>query len=353
MGESNPGAELPSERRVPVAGHGLQWRPLVRDDLDELSGLLTAIEHLDEPVERHSVSELYERFDGIDSDPEVDTIVGRDGNGLPVAYGWSRRVAFDIDPRRVYLSGGVHPGWRRHGVGTALLRWQLDAARRAYLDSLTAEHGPLRAICLVEDKLTEQRRMYERVGLAPNRWFADLTRRLTDTPPELVVPDGIRIVPMREDHLEAVRLAHNEAFEGRWGVQPIDQAHWQEELARSTARLEWSWVAIDNATSEIVGYITNSAYEQDWPGQGFSDGWTDRLGVRPGWRRRGIARALLTASMRAYAYAGLEAAGLGVDTEQPTGAYGLYADMGFVATNTTVLYARTETADDARTALDH
>ena len=67
--------------------------------------------------------------------------------------------------------------------------------------------------------------------------------------------------------------------------------------------------------------------------------------MRPAWRRRGIARALLAASMRSYAEAGLDAAGLGVDTENPTGAYGLYAEMGFVATNTTVMYARTETLE--------
>lgn len=343
---------MPGPEPLPEGDHGLAWRPLAREDLDQLSGLLTAIEHLDEPVERHSVSELLERFDAMDSDPESDTIVGWDSAGFPVAYGWVRRVQFDVDPRRVYLSGGVHPGWRRRGIGSALLRWQLDSARRAYLDGLAEEHGPLRMICLVEDQLTEQRAVYSSVGLAPARWFADLTRRLTDPAPELVVPEGIRIVPMREDHVEAVRLAHNEAFADRWGVQPIDEAHWREEIARSTSRLEWSWVAIDNASSEIVGYITNSAYEQDWPGQGFSDGWTDRLGVRPRWRRRGIARALLIASMRSYAYAGLDAAGLGVDTEQPTGAYGLYADMGFVATNTTVLYACTETPEEVRAALE-
>ena len=58
---------------VPSAEHRLHWQPLARADLDQLSGLLTAIEHLDEPIERHSVDELYERFDEIDSDPEIDT----------------------------------------------------------------------------------------------------------------------------------------------------------------------------------------------------------------------------------------------------------------------------------------
>ncbi len=336
----------------PSGGHGLVWQPLKRSDLDDLDVLLTAIEHLDEPIERHSLAHLYERFEEIDSDPEIDTILGRDGGGVPVAYGWARRVVFDVDPRRVYLSGGVHPGWRRQGIGSALLRWQIAAARRWYRDEWVEGHGPLRMICLVEDKLVEQRRLYERSGLEPVRWFADLTRRLTDPLPEPATPPGIRIIAMREDHLEAVRLAHNEAFAEHWGNQDIDSDHWLEELTRSTSRLTWSWIAVDESSSEVVGYITNGAYEQDWPAQGYRDGWTDRLGVRPAWRGRGIARALLAASMRSYLEAGLDGAGLGVDTDHPTGAHGLYAEMGFAATNTTVLYARDETRDQVSEALE-
>jgi mycothiol synthase len=337
---------------LPSSKHRLHWQPLQRGDLDELSGLLTAIEHLDQPVERHSVSELYERFDEIDSDPEIDTVLGRDAAGLPVAYGWARRVDFDVDPRRVYLDGGVHPGWRRQGIGTSLLTWQIEAMRQWYAESWVAGQGPLRLICLVEDKLAAQRRMYERVGLAPLRWFADLTRHFDGPRPQVRPPEGIEIVPLEVEHLEAVRLAHNEAFADHWGSQAIDEAHWLEELNRSTSRLDWSWVAVEASSGEIVGYVTNAAYEQDWASQGYSDGWTDRLGVRPAWRCRGIARALLAASMGSFAEARHTAAGLGVDTENPTGAYGLYADMGYVATNTTVLYARTDPLEEVLAALD-
>lgn len=337
---------------LPSSEHRLHWQQLARADLDHLSGLLTAIEHVDEPIERHSVEELYERFDEIDSDPEIDTILGRDAGGLPVAYGWARRVAFDVDPRRVYLSGGVHPGWRRQGIGTSLLRWQIDAARRWYQAGPVDGHGPLRVICLAEEKLAGHRRLYTARGLEAIRWFTDFTHHFTGPLPDPPIPAGIDIVPMRDEHLEAVRVAHNEAFADHWGSQPIDAAHWFEELNRSSTRLNWSWVAVENRSGDVVGYVTNGSYEQDWAAQGFKDGWTVRLGVRPAWRRRGIARALLAASMRSYAEAGLDAAGLGVDTDNPTGAYGLYAEMGFVATNTTVLYARTETLEEVSAALD-
>ena len=43
--------------------------------------------------------------------------------------------------------------------------------------------------------------------------------------------------------------------------------------------------------------------------------------------------------MRSFADAGLDAAGLGVDTDSPTGAFGLYESMGYRAAETTVMYA--------------
>ena len=43
--------------------------------------------------------------------------------------------------------------------------------------------------------------------------------------------------------------------------------------------------------------------------------------------------------MRSFAEAGLDAAGLGVDTDSPTGAFRLYESMGYRATDTTVMYA--------------
>ncbi|HEU5484863.1 MAG TPA: GNAT family N-acetyltransferase [Microlunatus sp.] len=319
--------------------HGLVWRSVRRDDVEELSQLLTAIEHLDQPSERHSIDELYEQLDEADCDAEADTVIGRDAGGTLVAYGWNHPLYSDVDPRRVHLTGGVHPGWRRQGIGHALFAWQLDRARAWHAETYREGLGPLQVICAVDTKLADVRALYEQAGLEPVRWFADMTLRFEGAVPEFPPPAGIRLVPLSRKHFEAVRQAHNEAFADHWGSQPIDPTRWAEQLARSASRVSWSWVALVEQTSEVVGYATNAAYEQDWGSQGFSEGWTDRLGVRPGWRGRGIAKALLGASMRSFAEAGLDAAGLGVDTDSPTGAFGLYESMGYRATDTNVMYA--------------
>jgi ribosomal protein S18 acetylase RimI-like enzyme len=324
---------------LPRDQHGLVWDPITRDDVGDLSRLLTAIEHLDQPNERHSIDELYEQLDEADVDPGRDSIVGRDAGGTLIAYGWNHPMWSDVDPRRVHVTGGVHPGWRRQGIGHALFEWQL--ARAAVWHDQTARpgYGPLKVICAVDTTLADVRALYEQAGLEPVRWFADMTLTFDGAPPDFPPPPGIRLVPLSRKLFEAVRQVHNEAFADHWGSQPIDATRWAEQLARSASRISWSWVALEENTSEVVGYATNSAYEQDWASQGFSEGWTDRLGVRPGRRGRGIAKALLGASMRSFAEAGLDAAGLGVDTDSPTGAFRLYESMGYRAADTTVMYA--------------
>lgn len=326
----------------PADTHQVSWEAMRRSDVEDLSGLLTAIELFDEPSERHSIDELYESFDEMDSNPDRDALLGRDTGGTLVAYAWNHRSHADVDPRRVLVTGGVHPGWRRRGIGHALLGWQLDEARDWYRDTFENPFGPLQVNCYVDHKLAAQRELYEQLGLQAVRWYADMSYFFSQPIPDLAAPSGVRLVPMNAKYSEAVRRAHNEAFQDHWGSQPVDVTRWREQLRRSASRLSWSWVALDGATSEVVGYALNSAYEQDWKAQGFSEGWTERLGVRPAWRGRGIAKGLLVASMRSFSEAGLDAAGLGVDSDSPTGAFHLYEQMGYRSTNMVVMYSRTE-----------
>lgn len=319
----------------------LTWRPLTRDDLGELSELLTAIEHLDDPAGRHSLDDLIELVNQHRSDPATSTIAGRFGESL-VAFGWNVVMPEDIDPRRVWLMGGVHPGWRDKRIGRLLLTWQFEQARAWYRETREPDHGQLAMLIDVDEKLSVRRDLYERAGMLPRQWLADMhcafdSTELVDVP----APRGIRLVLYDASYAERARNAHNDAFAGLWGAQEVSGVEWQESMSRTSARPEWSWLALDGDL--VVGYAINSAHPQDWAAQGFSEGWTDRLGVRPEYRGRGIAKALLAASMRTFRAAGLDGAGLGVDSDNPTGAVGLYRALGYVSADTVIRYLRTET----------
>ena len=57
-------------------------------------------------------------------------------------------------------------------------------------------------------------------------------------------------------------------------------------------------------------------------------GWVGTLGVRPRWRRRGLGETLLRGTFRELHARGLRRVGLGVDTENVTGALRLYERAG-------------------------
>ena len=62
---------------------------------------------------------------------------------------------------------------------------------------------------------------------------------------------------------------------------------------------------------------------------GRSEGWIEELAVRRPWRKRGVATALLCASMHAFKAEGLQHAMLGVDTQNLSGALRVYENVGF------------------------
>lgn len=321
---------------------GLEWRPLAFDNLSEVSGLLTAIEHYDEPGDRHSLEQLEEAYRDANRPPEQSALLGRLPGGQAVAYGWNYVEPDDINPRRVYLTGGVHPGFRGRGIGRALLAWQMDRARDYDRETRRPEFGPLQQVCFVDDHLVDRRDLLHAAGFSPLRWSVDMTMVFGPAAADTAWPSGVEMVPYEASMSEQVRQCHNRCFAAKPMAQPVPEDAWQRSLRRSSFHPEWSWVARDVETGAIIGYALNSGYESDWTEQGHSEGWTDRLGVLPEHRGRGIAGALLQSSILSFRRAGLEGAGLGVDLFHATAGRGVYERVGYHAARTTIMYACTE-----------
>jgi ribosomal protein S18 acetylase RimI-like enzyme len=58
-------------------------------------------------------------------------------------------------------------------------------------------------------------------------------------------------------------------------------------------------------------------------------GYTQDIFVRRPWRRRGLARSLLVRSIEMFREMGMEETALGVDTQNPSGAFRLYESVGY------------------------
>src|SRR5699024_12313786 len=158
---------------------------------------------------------------------------------------------------------------------------------------------------------------------------------LPDVPPR----GKVTVEPWQPALDDAVRRAHNEAFTGQWAGEVHTPETWVQ--GRTYFAPEWSFVALDRTTdrARVAGYLISGRYEGDWEAQGWTEGYTDVLGVRDEWRGMRVATALLATAMRAYAADGMAYAGLGLDLADPTPQYGLFSELGYSPTRYSALYA--------------
>ena len=89
---------------------------------------------------------------------------------------------------------------------------------------------------------------------------------------------------------------------------------------------------------EVLGFVITEINEDDWERQGSRSVYIGLVGTVRESRGRGMASALLADVLAASRTAGLELAVLDVDTENPTGALGVYTRLGFVPTTRDVAY---------------
>ncbi|WP_018156052.1 GNAT family N-acetyltransferase [Demetria terragena] len=323
---------------------GLVWSPWTEEDLPDVSAMLTAVEAVDSPSERHSLAELQEDFASATYDLARDCLLARGSAGDVVAIARSICADGDVTARRALLAGAVRPDRRGLGIGRAIMAWQLAHARAWFTNGRTPEHELLRLRVFSDSKATAEHRLAERCGLTQARFYAELTLRLPAEPVADRHVDGIELRPWREATSVATLAVRNAAFADSWGSVETTEDRWLERQQATSFRPDWSFVAVDRETGQVVALLMSSAYEQDWEPQGFTSGYIDLLGTLRDYRGRGLASALITQAMRTFQQAGLDAAEIGVDSENESGAFGLYTSLGFEQTSGTVQFMREESS---------
>jgi ribosomal protein S18 acetylase RimI-like enzyme len=310
-------------------------RPIRAEDLAAIHALQRRVEQHDGFPLATPLAEFEEWLDDPHLDLATDTRLVEAG-GTIVAWGRIWHLPSGEREERAYVLGAVDPAHRGKGIGSALLGWLIGRAEerlRAVPFDL-----PLHVRVMAFDFQRGALALYARHRLVPVRYTDELLRDLEATPPRPEVP-GIAIVPWDLARSEEARRAKNDAFADHWGSTPSDAAAWEHELARHGRRLDLSFLALDGG--RIVATCLNGFYPADEGVTGRRDGWVLSLSVVRSHRRRGIASALLVASLEAFRAAGMTHSVLGVDSENPTGAYGVYERLGYRPLHRMVVSQRT------------
>jgi mycothiol synthase len=230
-----------------------------------------------------------------------------DENETLVALGWVEKP----DTTGVAV-GAVHHEAHGRGIGSQLVDRSEERLR---------ELGAARIhnVTLAPDQ--EAGRLLTGRGYREVRRFWEMTIELDDKPPPApALPDGLRIEVFSAELAPAFHAALEEAFAEHWDHQPESFEDWWRRQVEKPDHDPSLWFLV-RVGDEVVALARNDPERS-------GGGWIGALGVRPAWRGRGLAKALLLHSFGEFHRRGRRRVGLGVDSENETGATKLYESVG-------------------------
>jgi mycothiol synthase len=280
----------------------------------------------------------------VNVDPYQDVIIA-EILGEVVAYGRTRWWQ-EANNNRIYSTlGFVLPAWRRKGIGRAILYWNETRLR-----SIAADHpqdGRRLFQGVAENSAPGAMALLASEGYRPARYFYRMVRPDLENIPNLPLPAGLEVRPARPEHYQQIKEANIEVFQEHWGFSSGNEptlAQWLENPNFDPTLWQIAW-----DREEVVGMVLPFIDHRDNEVNGFLRGYTEEIGVRWPWRKRGLARALIAGSLHALRERGMTQAALQVDAENESGALGLYQTMGYQMVQRTVCYRKELESEERRT----
>lgn len=261
------------------------------------------------------------------SDTDKDMIFAEVA-GKPIAYGrctWSLMKEDPADFYQYFFFVHIKGEWRGKGIAHAMGAYLIDR-----LKEIASEHpaGVKKVVqTYATNTLLWHQQFAESLGLSPVRYGISMVRPCSEPIEALPLPEGLEFRPIGPEHYRTVFDAFIEAFrDHRNFVEPTekDYQRWVENPNFNPALWKVAWDG-----DQVAGMVLNTVSEKENKDYNRKRGYTETIGTRRPWRKRGLARAILTQSIQMFQEMGMEETSLSVDTENPSGALNLYLSVGY------------------------
>ena len=317
---------IPGLRFRPFAGisdadalYAVQLARAERDEVDPLS----SVESIDTHEQWVGYLEIMSRVDEQPnwvSSPNGgrDHTILAEIDGRPVGY---NRISNwgEGDGTSVFLiTGCVLPEWRGRGLGTALLQWAERQSRQLAANRQNRWEYAANA----SSTETESTALLRDNGYAPGYTVIEMGLDWDAFAPT-ARPAGFDLRPGRVEDADPIAMGVMESYRNEYPggrfAGLIDVDGYVEELTGAAYDPTLWRVALDGdqIVGQVIPLLARGRVE------------IEEVSVRPAWRRRGVARALLTAALLGLRDRGVSVVRLHTVREFPTRAWQLYEELGF------------------------
>lgn len=316
----------------------LLFRPLQgEEDYAQIAAVLAASEaadHVERKVSAADIANAYQHLNHCD--PLRDMILAEiKGKIVGYARGWWES---DSDSGRIYHHNGfLVPEWRRKGIGLVMLRWMeshlAELAQSQHENTLVFQAN-------VTQFQEGAARLLQGADYQPIRYFYEMVRPTLDDIVAFPLLEGLEVRPVTPKHYLALWQAVVEASKDEWGYsEPTEDDFLAWQASPHFQPHLWQ-VAWDIHSDQIVGHVLTFIDQNENQQRDRKRGYTEGIGVDRHWRRRGIARALISLSLQAQKAAGMRESALVADSDSTSSVIALYESCGFRIVKRDTIYRK-------------
>ena len=232
--------------------------------------------------------------------------------------------------------GAVHPDHWGKGIGTMLLAWAEESAQETSQGAPAGVRTVLQTILYGSEM--DAIKLFKDHGYSPVREWMHLVIEMQEQPKVPTLPPDLTLREMDLDNdWELVGPAMDEAFADHWGNIPAEFLEVDDGEKAETADEEKPEQPTDDSYSNAPGYCFLVLDGETVAGgilcnaklvERMDTGRVGSIFVRPGYRRRGIAQALMLTAFDAFWKNGFRRIITDTDANSFTDSTNLYKGLG-------------------------